>query len=79
MKGDPDTKYMVSSTHKFSDGTETVVNYVANPNQEEIEAKVSGAVASDHTSPDGIGEEIETEIPTEVPMTIVVEENLDTE
>lgn len=68
MKGDADTKYMVSSTHKYSDGTETVVNYTANPDQEEIETKVAEAIASDHRNPDGIEvEEIEEEmeVPTE--------------
>lgn len=58
MKGDPDTKYMVSSTHKYSDGTETIVNYNANPDQAEIETVVAEAVESDHRSPDGIEEEL---------------------
>lgn len=61
MKGDADTKHMVSSTHKYSDGTETVVNYTANPDQEEIEATVAEAVESDHRNPDGIEEEMEVE------------------
>lgn len=61
MKGDKDTKHMVSSTHKYSDGTETIVNYVANPEKEEIEEKVAEAVESDHTNPDGIEENKEIE------------------
>lgn len=68
MKGDEDTKYMVSSTHKFSDGTETVVNYKANPDQEEIETTVAEAVESDLTNPDGIEDEVveeETVVVTE--------------
>ncbi len=44
MKGDEDTKYLVSSTHKYSDGTETVVNYVANPNIGTIETTVAEAI-----------------------------------
>lgn len=44
MKGDADTKYIVSSTHKYSDGTETTVNYVANPNMLEVQETVAKAI-----------------------------------
>lgn len=37
--------YMVSNTIKYSDGTETVVNYDANGNQVEIEQQVAEATA----------------------------------
>jgi hypothetical protein len=39
--------YMVSNTIKYSDGTETVVNYNQNGDQVEIEAAV--AAATDHS------------------------------
>lgn len=39
---------MVSQTIKYSDGTETVMNFVANENQVEIEAEVSEAIMGDH-------------------------------
>lgn len=31
MKGDEDTKFMVSQTIKYSDGTETTTHFVENP------------------------------------------------
>lgn len=37
-------KYMVSNTIKYSDGTETVLNYVKNPEGEVIEAEVAQAI-----------------------------------
>lgn len=49
-------KYMVSQTIKYSDGSETTLNYVKNEKGEEIETIVSEAIAE--TSPE---EEIEEE------------------
>ncbi len=43
-------KYMVSQTIKYSDGSETTLNYKANENMEEIETTVAEAVAE--TSPE---------------------------
>lgn len=48
-------KYMVSQTIKYSDGTETTMEYTANPNQEVIEETVHEAVIE--TSPESIEDE----------------------
>ena len=60
-------KYMVSQTIKYSDGTETTMNYDANENQAEIETTVAEATAI--TSP-----ELEVETPEEEVAEETVEE-----
>lgn len=48
------TPFMVKQTITYSDGTETVVNYVDNPDRQEIEATVAEAVEGDHKVSDEV-------------------------
>lgn len=57
-------KYMTKQTIEYSDGTETVLNFNANGQQEEIETVVAEAVAE--TSPEEVSEEIVEETEEEV-------------
>ncbi len=61
--------HLVKQTLEYSDGTETVFNYTANGNQEEIETTVAAAVAE--TSPEEL-----TSDPVET-LEEVVEEKTD--
>lgn len=56
-----ESKYMVSNTIKYSDGTETVISYDQNGSQVEIEQEVAEAIAE--TSPEApIEEPSESEV-----------------
>lgn len=58
-------KYPVSTTTKFSDGTETTVNYVANPDAAEIEAVVAENNAGNNVP------EVTTEVTSSEPIVSV--------